>query len=69
MEDKQIEKKEVKDHYNKITIADFEIETTTETLDHIVMVMKDLIEHYTKFSDRRAEILHKRNSMGVVGVG
>jgi protein involved in ribonucleotide reduction len=54
--------------YNRICVADFEVESTTEDLGHVEKTINKLIKAHTDFNNRRIAEQVKR-SMGVVGVG
>lgn len=54
--------------HNIIEVADFKLESNTESMDKLVKIMKELIKDYTEFSNKRTQerIL---NNCGGVGVG
>ena len=53
--------------FNRISIADFEIESTSEEMDKLVKVMKDLIEKYSGFVADRSKAIVSKNSGGYCG--
>lgn len=57
--------KKSKTYYNRISIADFEIESTTEDLETIAKCLDDMIEKHNKFVDGRNII----NSIKHLGIG
>lgn len=53
--------------FNRISIADFEIESTTASLDDVVKIMKEMIKNYSGFVAERSKAIVSKNSGGYCG--
>jgi hypothetical protein len=53
--------------FNRISIADFEIESTSEEMDKLVGVIKDMIDKYNGFIGDRHKPIVSKTSGGYCG--
>ena len=53
--------------FNRISIADFEVESTTENMSELVIVMKEMIEKYSAFVGDRHKAIVSKTSGGYCG--
>jgi hypothetical protein len=57
----------ISDKFNRISIADFEIESSRESMDKLVSIMKDLIAKYSGFVGERSRAIVSKSNGGYYG--